>query len=142
MARAIWSGSISFGLVNVPVRMYSAIDEKDLHFHLLHTKDDSRIGYEKICKKEGKAVPDDEIGTAYQVSDRKYVYLTDEDFAAAEPTGPTLHRFDGLRPARRDRPHLLRTHAITSVLPTGPRRCTRYWQRRWKGPGWPGSVRM
>ena len=44
MARAIWSGSISFGLVNVPVRMYSAIDEQDLRFHLLHTKDDSRIG--------------------------------------------------------------------------------------------------
>ena len=63
MPRAIWSGSLLFGLVSVPVRMFSAIDEKDLHFHLLHRKDDSRIGYEKVCKKEGKAVPDDEIGT-------------------------------------------------------------------------------
>jgi DNA end-binding protein Ku len=87
VARAIWSGSISFGLVNVPVRMYSAIDEKDLHFHLLHMKDDSRIGYEKTCKKEGKPVSDDEIGTAYEISKGRYVYLTDEDFEAAEPKG-------------------------------------------------------
>ena len=87
MARAIWSGSLLFGLVSMPVRMYSAIDEKDLHFHLLHRKDDSRIGYEKVCKKEDKVVPDDEIGTAYEVSKGKYVYLEDEDFEAAEPKG-------------------------------------------------------
>lgn len=87
MARAIWSGSISFGLVNVPVKMFSAIDEKDLRFHLLHVKDDSRIGYEKVCKKEGRVVPDDEIGTAYEISEGKYVYLDDEDFEAAEPKG-------------------------------------------------------
>jgi DNA end-binding protein Ku len=82
--RAIWSGAISFGLVNVPVRMYSAIDEQDLHFNLLHAKDDSRIGYEKVCKKEGKPVPDDEIVKAYEVEESEYVYVTDEDFAAAE----------------------------------------------------------
>jgi DNA end-binding protein Ku len=84
MPRAIWSGSISFGLVNAPVRMYSAIDEQDLRFHLLHRKDDSRIGYEKICKKEGKPVPDDEIVKAYEIAEGEYVYLTDEDFKAAE----------------------------------------------------------
>ena len=83
MPRAIWSGSISFGLVSVPVKMYSAIDEQDVHFHLLHEKDDSRIGYEKICKKEGKAVPDEEIVRGYEVSEGKYVYLTDEDLEAA-----------------------------------------------------------
>lgn len=83
MPHAIWSGAISFGLVNVPVRMYSAIDEQDLHFHLLHTKDDSRIGYEKVCKKEGKPVPDDEIAKAYEFSEGEYVYMTDEDFEAA-----------------------------------------------------------
>jgi DNA end-binding protein Ku len=57
MARAIWSGSIVFGLVNVPVKLYSAIDEQDLHFHYVHRKDDSRIGYEKVCKKEKRPVP-------------------------------------------------------------------------------------
>ena len=83
MPRAIWSGAISFGLVNVPVRMYSAIAEQDVHFHLLHSKDDSRIGYDKVCKKEGKPVPDDEIVKGYEVSEGKYVYVTDEDFEAA-----------------------------------------------------------
>ena len=90
--RSIWSGSISFGLVNVPVKMYSATAEQDLHFHLLHSKDDSRIGYEKICKKEDKPVPDDEIVKAYELDDGTYVYLTDEDFAAAE--GETFKTID------------------------------------------------
>jgi DNA end-binding protein Ku len=81
--RAIWTGSISFGLVNVPVRMYSAVDEQDVRFHLLHEKDDSRIGYEKICKEEGRPVPDDEIVRGYEVSEGEYVYITDEDLEAA-----------------------------------------------------------
>jgi DNA end-binding protein Ku len=83
MPRAIWTGSISFGLVNVPVRMYSAIDDHDVRFHLLHEKDDSRLGYEKVCKKEGKPVPDDEIARGYEVSEGTYVYLTDDDLEAA-----------------------------------------------------------
>ena len=57
MPRAIWSGSITFGLVNAPVKMYSAIDEHDLELHLVHEKDGSPIGYDKVCKKEGKKVP-------------------------------------------------------------------------------------
>jgi DNA end-binding protein Ku len=92
MPRPIWSGAISLGLLNVPVRMYSAIDEQDLHFHLLHRKDNSRIGYEKVCKKEGKAVPDGEIVKGYQVSQRTYVRLEDEDFEAAE--GRKHRRFE------------------------------------------------
>jgi DNA end-binding protein Ku len=87
MPRAIWSGSISFGLVNAPVKMYSAIDEHDLELHLVHEKDGSRIGYEKVCKKEGKAVPSDEIVKAYEVSDGDLVYLTEEDFKAAGEEG-------------------------------------------------------
>ena len=87
MPRAIWSGTISFGLVNIPVRMYSAIDEQKLHFHFMHRKDDSPIGYEKVCKKEGKAVPDKEIGKAFEISKGEYVYLEDEDFEAARVEG-------------------------------------------------------
>ena len=83
MPRALWSGSISFGLVNVPVRMYSAIDEQDVRFHLLHAKDNARIGYEKVCKKDGKPVPDDEIVKGYEVSEGEYVHVTDEDLEAA-----------------------------------------------------------
>jgi DNA end-binding protein Ku len=82
--RAIWTGAISFGLVNVPVRMYSAIDEHTLHFHFLHRKDDSRIGYEKVCKKEGKPVADEDIAKAFEYSKGEYVYMDDEDFDAAK----------------------------------------------------------
>jgi len=85
--RALWSGSISFGLVNVPVRLYSAIAEHTIHFHLVHTKDDSRIGYEKVCKKEGKPVPDDEIARAYEYKAGEYVFLDEEDFDAAKDQG-------------------------------------------------------
>ncbi len=85
--RAIWTGSISFGLVNVPVRMYSAIDEHDLHFNLIHERDDSRIGYQKICKKEEKPVPDDEIVKAYEVVKDEFVVLDDDDFEAVKSEG-------------------------------------------------------
>src|SRR5581483_122008 len=85
--RALWSGSITFGLVNAPVRIYSAIAEHKLHFNLLHRKDDSPIGYEKICKKEEKPVPDDEIVKAFEYAKGKYVYMEDEDFAAAKVEG-------------------------------------------------------
>ena len=87
MPRSIWSGTISFGLVNIPVRMYSAIDEQKLHFHFLHRKDDSPIGYDKVCKKEDKSVPENEIGKAFEVSKGNYVYLEDEDFEAARVEG-------------------------------------------------------
>ena len=85
--RAVWTGSISFGLVNVPVRLYSAVAEHTLHFHYVHTKDDSRIGYEKVCKKEGKPVPDDEIARAFEYSKGEYVFMTDEDFDAVKNDG-------------------------------------------------------
>ncbi len=85
--RAIWTGSISFGLVNVPVRMYSAVDEHDLHFNLIHEPDDSRIGYQKVCKKEEKPVPDNEIVKAFEFEKDEFVVLTDEDFEAVKSEG-------------------------------------------------------
>jgi DNA end-binding protein Ku len=83
MARSLWTGSISFGLVNVPVRMYSAVEEHTLHFNLVHEPDGSRIGYEKVCKAEDKPVPDDEIVKAFEYEKGEWVYMTDEDFEAA-----------------------------------------------------------
>jgi DNA end-binding protein Ku len=85
--RSLWTGAISFGLVNVPVRLYSAVSELTLHFHFVHEKDDSRIGYEKICKEEGKPVPDDEIVKAFEYSKGEFVYMSDEDFEAARVEG-------------------------------------------------------
>lgn len=87
MPRAIWTGTISFGLVNVPVRMYSAIDEQDLRFHLVHEPDGGRIGYQKICKAENEPVPEDEIVKAFELEKDELVVLTDEDFAAAKTEG-------------------------------------------------------
>lgn len=85
--RAIWTGSISFGLVNVPVRMYSAISENDLRFHLIHEPDGGRIGYQKICKSEGEPVPDEEIVKGFEFEPDEFVVLEDEDFEAARAEG-------------------------------------------------------
>jgi DNA end-binding protein Ku len=87
MPRAIWTGTISFGLVNVPVRMYGAIEEADLHFHLVHEPDGGRIGYQKVCKAENEPVPDDEIVKAFELKKDEFVVLTDEDFAAVKAEG-------------------------------------------------------
>jgi DNA end-binding protein Ku len=87
MPRAIWSGSISFGLINAPVRLYAAVEEQDLHFHLVHEKDGSPIGYQKVCKVEGQPVPDEEIVKAFELEDGQYVPVTAEDFEAAEVEG-------------------------------------------------------
>jgi DNA end-binding protein Ku len=84
MPRAIWTGAISFGLVNVPVRMYSAIEEHKLHFNYIHEKDGSRIGYEKVCKSEGKPVPEDEIVKAFEWEKGEFVPMRDEDFERAQ----------------------------------------------------------
>ena len=83
MPRAIWTGSIAFGLVNVPVRMYSAVEDHSLHFNYVHEPDGSRIGYEKVCKEEGKPVPDSEIVKGFEYEKGEWVYMTDEDFEAA-----------------------------------------------------------
>ena len=87
MPGAIWRGSISFGLVNVPVRMYAAVSEQDLHFHMIHAKDESPIGYQKVCKKEDGPVPDDEIVRACELDDGSMVVLDEQDFEAAKADG-------------------------------------------------------
>jgi DNA end-binding protein Ku len=87
MPRALWSGAISFGLVNVPVRMYSAISEHNVHFNLLHAKSGARIHYKKVTDSHPRDIPDDQIVKGYEVSDGEYVTLTDEEIAAAHVEG-------------------------------------------------------
>jgi DNA end-binding protein Ku len=113
MPRAIWSGAISFGLVNVPVRMYSAVSEHNLHFNYVHVKDGSRIGYEKVCKSEGKPVPDEEIAKGFEW-DGEYVVMSDEDFeaASAKSEGRTIDikdfvDYDQIDPIYFDRTYML-----------------------------------
>jgi len=82
--RPIWSGAITFGLLNVPVRLCAAIEEHSMDFDLLHKKDQGHIRYAKICEVEGKEVPYDEIVKGYKVEKDRYVIVTDEDFKKAE----------------------------------------------------------
>ncbi|HYC49602.1 MAG TPA: Ku protein [Gemmatimonadaceae bacterium] len=84
MPRSIWKGAISFGLVNIPVELHSAVSSSDrVSFRLLHKTDNSTIKYERVCAKEEKAVPWDEIVKGYEYSKGKFVILEDEDFRAA-----------------------------------------------------------
>ncbi|HEY3614411.1 MAG TPA: Ku protein [Gaiellales bacterium] len=86
MPRALWSGAISFGLVNAPVRMYTAISEHNVHFNLLHEGDAKRIHYRKVTDS-GREVADDKIVKGFEVSDGEYVTLTDDEIAAAHVEG-------------------------------------------------------
>lgn len=82
--RSIWKGAISFGLVNIPVRMYSASHEKELKFVMLHGKDLSEIRYAKMCKAEEKEIPWEEIVKGYEYSKGEFVIINDEDFEKAD----------------------------------------------------------
>ncbi|HEY4347003.1 MAG TPA: Ku protein, partial [Gaiellaceae bacterium] len=81
--RPLFSGTISFGLVSVPVRVFSAISEHKLQFHLMHEPDGGAIGYQKLCKLEEKPVPDDEVVKAFEVGKGDFVRMDDEDFELA-----------------------------------------------------------
>src|SRR4051794_4806343 len=84
MARSLWSGSLSFGLVNVPVRLLTAVRDQNLHFRQLHEKDDAPIETQRWCSKEDEEVPWEEIAHGYDLNG-KQVVLTDEELAAADP---------------------------------------------------------
>ena len=81
--RAIWSGSVSFGLVNIPVKLYSAVGEDRINFDLLHAHDMSRIRYARVCKAEEKEVANEDIVKGYEYSKGEYVVIDDEDFKKA-----------------------------------------------------------
>lgn len=78
--RPLWKGSISFGLVNIPVKMYVAAHERDFKFVMLHKKDLSQVRYARICKEEEKEIPWEEIVKGYEYSPGEFVVITEEDF--------------------------------------------------------------
>jgi DNA end-binding protein Ku len=83
--RAIWTGSISFGLVNIPVKMYSGSrSHHGLDLDMLHAKDKSKIRYARICRADGLEIPYDEIVKGYEYESGDYVVLTKEDFKKAD----------------------------------------------------------
>jgi DNA end-binding protein Ku len=77
--RPIWSGSISFGLVSVPVQMYSATESKELRFHFLHKDDLQPIGYDKVRKDTGEHVDPDDVVRGFEIEKGRYVPIEDED---------------------------------------------------------------
>lgn len=85
MPRSIWSGSISFGLVNIPVKVYNAVTEKQVRFHLLHDKDHSRIRLKRVCIADGEEVPSENLVKGYEIAPDQYVTVTDEELEALDP---------------------------------------------------------
>ncbi|MGI5211637.1 Ku protein [Plantactinospora sp. CA-290183] len=92
--RAIWRGAVSFGLVSIGVRLYSATEEKDIRFHQVHRTDGGRIKYKRVCSIDGEEVPYDDIAKGYDIGGGEMVILTDEDFAELPLT--TSHAIDVL----------------------------------------------
>jgi DNA end-binding protein Ku len=113
MARPLWSGSLGFGLVSVPVGLYSAVRDRDLHFNQLHEPDSSPIETRRVCAHEGREVPWDEIAKGYELDDGRWVLLSDADLEAAAPR--KSHTIDiesfveerEIDPIYLDRPYLL-----------------------------------
>src|SRR5688572_7171705 len=85
MARSIWRGAISFGLVNVPVKLYSAVSKKTVRFNQLHEKDNQRIQMKRWCPGEDEEVPYEEIVKGYEISPDRYVVITPEELEALDP---------------------------------------------------------
>ncbi len=79
--RAIWKGSVSFGLVNVPVKLYAATESHDVSFRQVHAKDGGRIKYQRVCSVDGEEVAYADIAKGYETEDGELVILTDDDMA-------------------------------------------------------------
>jgi DNA end-binding protein Ku len=113
MAHAIWSGSINFGLVTIPVKLFTAVKTDDLSFNLLHAKDEGRIKYERTCSVDGKPVPWDEIVKGYEFEKGEYVLLTDDDFKKVNPEATQsvdileFVELDKINPMYFDKPYYL-----------------------------------
>jgi DNA end-binding protein Ku len=113
VARSIWSGSISFGLVNVPVKLYTAVSRKGVHFHQLHDADGARIQQKRFCAADGEEVPYEHIVKGYEVAPGSYVVVEPAELEARDPKKTRLieiEQFVGLDeidPILYDQPYYL-----------------------------------
>jgi DNA end-binding protein Ku len=114
-ARSIWNGTITFGLVNVPVKLYTATESKSIHFHLVHARDGSRVENKRMCSKEDKEVPYKQVIKGYEVSEDRYVVLEkDEIKAAAGDRGKVIHLDDFVEAADIDPVFYEKTYYVGS----------------------------
>jgi DNA end-binding protein Ku len=99
MPRSIWNGTISFGLVNVPVKVYSATESQTVHFREVHAEDGAKVEHRRICPKEGKEIDYDDIVKGFEVRKGEWVELTDDEIAAAAGSQSRLVDVDHFVPA-------------------------------------------
>lgn len=85
MARSIWRGAISFGLVNVPVKLYSAVSKKTVRFNQLHDADHARIQQKRVCSKDGEEIPYENIVKGFEIAPDSYVVITPDELEALDP---------------------------------------------------------
>jgi len=85
MPRPIWNGALSFGLVNVPVKLFSAVSQQDVRFHQLRRSDSSRVRQRRVAEADGEEVPFDEVVKGYEVAAGRYVVVEPEELAALDP---------------------------------------------------------
>jgi DNA end-binding protein Ku len=85
MPRAIWSGAISFGLVNIPIKLYNAVSRKSVHFNQLDARTGARIKYQKVSASTGEEVPSEAIVKGYELSSGEYVTLGDDELGSLDP---------------------------------------------------------
>ena len=127
MARSLWRGSLSFGLVNVPVALVSAVRDLDVHFNQLHADNGARLEVKRICKKGGHEVPYEEIGYGYELDSGKHkgkeVVLTQEELDAAQPEKTRTIDIDefvdvaDIDPVLFDHPYFLTPDETTTLPP-------------------------
>ncbi|HEY7954063.1 MAG TPA: Ku protein, partial [Polyangia bacterium] len=85
MPRAIWSGAVTFGLVSVPVKLFAAVKQKNVRFHLLHDKDGARVREKRVCSAEGTEVPYEHVMKGFELSRGRYVPIKPEELEALDP---------------------------------------------------------
>src|SRR3954469_15319904 len=79
LGRPVWSGSISFGLVNIPIRLHTAVREQRVAFHMLHDQDNARLRRRMVCPADGKEVHPEHLVRGFEVNKDQYVIVSDED---------------------------------------------------------------
>jgi DNA end-binding protein Ku len=85
MPRAMWSGAISFGLVNIPIRLHNAVSRKSVHFNQIDTRTGARVQYKKVSAADGEEVPSEQIAKGYQLSSGEYVLVGDDELRSLDP---------------------------------------------------------
>ena len=112
MPRPIWTGTISFGLVNVPVKAYTAVRDHDVHFHQLDKKSGARIRNEKVSEKTGREVDSDDIEMGFEIRKGKYVTFDKDELDELRPESTRAIEVTDFVALDDDRPDLLRAHLL------------------------------